>query len=191
MSRLVAALLLVAAPALADTPPEIGDQSIGVAVGAASGGRVTPGGLKISGHYYYQLSDSDWFDGTASFTYGGGNAECFHDRSAQLVCDHGLTDGAAGEITAAVRRIYKARGDFRPFARIGIGAGLVRFSDDKVTGFEIPIHVGGGLRARVTQTIAIVVEGELEVGLGAYTQGLGAEPLFGLALSGGVEFVLP
>ena len=27
-------------------------------------------GLRIAGHYLYQLSDEDWFDSAASFTYG-------------------------------------------------------------------------------------------------------------------------
>ena len=35
---------------------------------------MTPGGLRVAGHYLYQLPTQDWFDGTASFTFGGGAA---------------------------------------------------------------------------------------------------------------------
>ena len=196
MSRLViAALLLVPAlaaaePARGDDTSDLGDQGIGVAIGAASGGRVTPGGLRITGHYLYQLSDEDWFDGTASFTYGGGGAACFRDRMALLVCDHGLAQGAGIELAASVRRVFDPRGQFRPFARAGVGVSLVRFSDDKVSGVAFPLHLGGGMRTTVAPKVAIVIEGELVLGLGVFNQGLGAEPQLGLALAAGAEFTL-
>jgi len=169
---------------------ELGDQGIGVDLGVATGGRVTPGGLRIAGHYLYQLSDTDWFDGTAGFTYGGGGAACFLDRSAQLVCDHGLAQGAGIEIAASVRRVFDPRGQFRPFARAGIGVELVRFGDDHVSGLAFPLHLGGGVRTEVAPSVAIVVQGELAVGIGGFNQGLGAEPQFGLAISAGAEFTL-
>ena len=37
---------------------ELGDQGIGAEVGLATGGRVTPGGLRVAGHYLYQLSST-------------------------------------------------------------------------------------------------------------------------------------
>ena len=183
-------LALVAALGGTAAADELGDQGIAVDLGAATGGRVTPGGLRITGHYLYQLSDTDWFDGTAGFTYGGGGAACFLDRMAQLVCDHGLAQGAGIEIAAAVRRVFDPRGQFRPFARAGLGVELVRFSDDHVSGVAFPLHLGGGLRTEVAPSVAIVVEGELAIGLGAFNQGLGAEPQFGLAISAGAEFTL-
>src|SRR5689334_18214930 len=46
-------------PATAAVPTEsdndVGDQAISVALGAAIGGRVTPGGLRIAGQFLYQL----------------------------------------------------------------------------------------------------------------------------------------
>src|SRR5688572_11595198 len=68
---------------------DIGDQLIAAELGVAVGGRVTPGGLRVSGHYLYQLTEQDWFDGTASFTFGGGDAECFRNRDDEFLCDHG------------------------------------------------------------------------------------------------------
>jgi opacity protein-like surface antigen len=169
---------------------EIGDQAIGADVGIAGGSRVTPGGLRIAGHYLYQMSDQDWFDGSVAFTYGGGDAQCFRDRMDTFVCDHGFTDGASVEISASVRRVFAPRGQFRPFARAGIGVGLVRFSDDDVSGLAIPLHAGGGVRARVAPGIAVVAQADVQLGLGLFGSGLGAEPQFGMAVTAGAEFRL-
>src|SRR5262249_17522153 len=89
-----AAPVATAAPA----DDDIGDQAISAEVGVAAGSRVTPGGLRIAGQYLYQLSDEDWFDGAASFTYGSASAACFRDRSNAVVCQHGLADGAGFEL---------------------------------------------------------------------------------------------
>ena len=148
------------------TADVIGDQSIGAELGVATGGRVTPGGFRLAGHYLYQLSEQDWFDGGAAFTFGSGGAACFRDRTGSLVCDHGLTDGDGVEISATVRRYFEPKGMFRPFARAGIGVGLARFGGDSVSGFIIPVHAGGGLRADVSEAIAIVAQVELAFGLG-------------------------
>src|SRR5688572_23366402 len=82
------------------------DQEIGAEVGIATGGRVTPGGLRVAGHYLYQLSESDWFDGGASFTYGGGGAACRRDAMEAMACDHDLADGSAVVLSASVRRWF-------------------------------------------------------------------------------------
>src|SRR5690349_16925096 len=73
MSRL-ALLVVLAGTAYADDdvdttidPDAIPDQSLGASLGIAGGGRVTVGGFRVQGHYLYQLSDQDWFDGTAAF----------------------------------------------------------------------------------------------------------------------------
>jgi hypothetical protein len=179
-----------AASTTASTADEIGDQAIGAEIGVATGGRVTPGGLRVTGHYLYQLSDEDWFDGGASFTFGGGGAACFRDRMNAFVCDHGLTDGNGVEISATVRRFFAAQGGFRPFARAGIGVGIVRFPDDGVTGLAIPLHLGGGVRATVADSVAIVAQAELAVGFGAFGKGLGVEPQLGVSVVAGAEFRL-
>src|SRR3569623_2815526 len=102
MSRwLRLALLLAPAVAHADqvavpaavAPPDMSDQASGASVGVATGGRGTAGGRRIAGHYLYQLSDRDWFDGTAAFTFGGGTAASFHDRTAAIICARGLAQG--------------------------------------------------------------------------------------------------
>ena len=169
---------------------ELGDQLISVALGAAGGGRATPGGLRIVGQYLYQLSDEDWFDGAASFTFGSSRGACFRDRQDHLVCSHGVADGTGVEISASVRRVFAARGAFRPYARIGVGLGLARFSDDDITGFTIPAHAGGGLRIAMSPTVAIIAEGDLALGFSSFSRGLGSQPQLGIAVTAGAEFRL-
>ena len=197
MSRLVAvAIVLAATPAFADNipvpvaPPDLSDQGIGAELGVAAGGRVPPGGLRVEGHYLYQLSDRDWFDGTAGFTFGGGGAACFRDRSDTFICDHGLTQGDAVELSAGVRHFMTGQGQFWPFLSGGVGLRLVHFSGDAVTGLAIPLHAGGGIRASITNAVAVTVEGHLELGFGAFNHTLGIQPQLGLAITAGVEFRL-
>lgn len=169
---------------------EIGDQGIAAELGLAAGGRVTPGGLRIAGHYLYQLSERDWFDGVASFTFGSGQAACFRDRQDALVCSHGLADGSGIEISLSVRRLFAPQGAFRPFVRAGVGVGLVRFAGDDVTGLTVPLHGGGGVRVAVAPAIAVVAEGELALGVGGFNHGLGGQPQLGLVVTAGAEFRL-
>lgn len=198
--RLTLVLLMVTSPAFADAitppttapvaPPDLSDQAIGVELGAATGGRVTAGGLRIAGHYLYQLSARDWFDGTADFTFGSNSPACFRDRSNAFVCDHGLASGDAFEISAGVRHFFSGDGQFWPFVRGGVGLRFVRFGDDSVTGVAIPLHLGGGVRVSITPAVAITAQGELELGIGDFSHSLGAEPQLGIALTAGVEFRL-
>jgi opacity protein-like surface antigen len=173
-----------------DERGEVGDQAISVELGAAVGGRVTPGGLRIAGQFIYQLSDEDWFDGGAAFTFGSGRPACFRDRNNKVVCMHSIAEGAGVELSASVRRVYPQRGAFRPYARVGVGLGLARFGDDDITGFTIPAHVGGGVRVGVSPGVAIVAEGDFELGFGSFSRGLGSQPQLGLAIAAGVEFRL-
>ncbi|HSS00641.1 MAG TPA: hypothetical protein VLM79_26460, partial [Kofleriaceae bacterium] len=113
---------------------EIGDQAVAAELGLAGGGRVTPGGLRIVGHYLYQLSERDWFDGAATFTFGSGQPACFRDRMDSRICSHGIGDGVEVEVAASIRRVFAPQGAFRPFARVGLGVGLVQFGDDDVSG---------------------------------------------------------
>ncbi len=183
-------LVAEADPAAPDDPEEIGDQAIAAETGIAGGGRVTPGGLRVAGHYLYQLSETDWFDGTAAFTFGGGGAACFRDRMDTAVCDHGFVDGRGVEITAAVRRVFAPQNGFRPFARIGIGLALVQFADDSVSGITIPLHFGGGIRARVAPSIAVIAQGDLMLGIGRFGSDLGTQRQIGVAFTAGAEFRL-
>lgn len=201
MSRLIAvALLLVATRAHADdagdvgregvAPPDLHDQAIGASLGVAAGGRVTPGGLRVAGHYLYQLADSDWFDGVAAFTFGGGDPACFRDRGDTFLCDHGLVDGFETEVSANVRRFFAGNGQYWPYARVGVGVGIVRFADDDVTGLAIPLHAGAGLRVSVSDTVAVGAEAVLDVGFGRFGSSLGFEPQVGASITAGAEFGL-
>lgn len=169
---------------------EIGDQAVGAELGIASGGRVTPGGLRVTGHYLYQLSATDWFDGTASFTYGSGGSACAVDAMATLRCEHGFTSGNAVELAATVRHMFPAQGAFRPFARAGVGVSRVWFGGDELSGLAVPVHLGAGVRAHLAPSVAVITQAELQAGLGGFSRGLGAEPQLGLALTAGAEFRL-
>lgn len=179
-----------AAPTPEPVTEDIPDQLLGGSIGLAGGGRTTPGGLRITGHYLYQLSDKDWFDGIASFTFGGGGSACFRDRQDDLLCDHGPAAGGAVEVIAAVRRMFAPQGRFRPFVRAGVGLALVRFSDDDLTGASLLLHAGGGLRAAVASGVAIVVGADLAAGAGTFGRGIGGEPQLGLAVTAGAELRL-
>lgn len=183
---LVAAL---AAPARAEEPAA-SQQEIGAALGVEAGGRVSPGGLHLAGDYLYQLSDEDWFDSGLSFTIGGGGAGCFRDRDDDFLCDHGIARGFAAEAYAGARRFFPGQGAFAPFARAALGARLVSFRGDDVTGFALPVHLGGGIRARVADGVAVVAGSELRLGVGWFDHELGAEPQISFAVHGGVEFGL-
>ena len=192
MRRTVATLLVASGVASAEPAPEAVDgQAISADLGVAGGGRVTPGGLRIAGHFLYQLSDRDWFDGGASFTYGGGSAQCFRDRADQFVCEHGFADGKAIELVASLRRWYAPQGAFHPFLRAGVGLALVGFSADSVSGLAFPLHAGGGVRAEVIPGFAIVVQADVELGVGVFNHALGIEPQAGAAVLAGAEFRLP
>lgn len=192
MSRrlIVVAMLAASSRAFAQAPPDMTDQAIGATIGLAGGGRVTAGGLRIGGHYLYQLSDTDWFDGTATFTFGSGAPACFRDRMDTFICDHGFVDGVAGELGANVRHFLEGHGDFWPYVRIGAGVALVRFSDDNVTGLGIPLHGGGGFRVNVADGVSVIAEAVLDVGFGFFGKGLGLEPQIGGSVMGGAEFRL-
>ncbi|HWO21881.1 MAG TPA: hypothetical protein VNO30_24100 [Kofleriaceae bacterium] len=166
---------------------EIGDQALGGALGLAAGGRTTAGGVRVTGHFLYQLTDEDWFDGIASFTFGSGDPACFRDRGDAVVCDHGLASGGAIEIAAGVRRMFPPQGRFRPFARAAVGLALVRFSGDGLTGLALPLHAGAGLRAAVAPGIGIIALADVTLGLAAFGRGVGGEPQLGLAITAGAE----
>lgn len=179
-----------ATPGPTVAPSDMGDQAIAATLGASVGGRTTPGGLRVAGHWLYQLADQDWFDGTASFVFGSGEPDCFRDRMDEVICEHGLADGYAVELSANVRRFFAGNDQFWPFARAGIGVALVRFADDDITGIAFPLHIGGGMRVSLGEAIAIIAQGQLDIGIAAFGSGPGLEPQLGLGVSAGVEFKL-
>ena len=173
-------------------PLAVQDREIGARVGLASGGGagVTPGGLRVSGYYLYQLADVDWFEGAVSFTFGSGGARCFRDRQDERVCDHGAFDGFAGELTGGVRRFVMVRGDWAPYLRASVGARVASFADDDLRGFAIPVAAGAGVRVRVDDRVAVGADAALEAGFGWFGRGLGGRPQAGLLVGLAVDFAL-
>lgn len=165
-------------------------QQLGARLGFELGGRTSPGGMHLAGNYLYRVSDQDWFETGAGFTFGGGSPACFRDRMDELVCDHGIAKGFAAELMAGARRVFPAQKSLAPFVGIGLGVRVVSFPDDDVLGAAFPLIVSGGIRAPVTGKIAIVGGGVLRAGIGAFGDELGAEPHLTMAIHGGVEFGL-
>jgi hypothetical protein len=190
---------LGASPAAGQEPPAIGDEVarddavdsiVGGYAGLAAGGRTTPGGLAIAGSYLTRLTEVDWFDASASFTFGGGGAACFRDRDDSVLCDHGLLRGFAAEVAGAVRQELAGKGSFRPFLKLGLALRLVSFPDDDVRGVAVPLLAGGGVRARVAPHVQVVGAAELRLGIARMGRGVGVEPHLALAVLAGVEFEL-
>jgi hypothetical protein len=173
-----------------DAPPDVSDQGIAATLGIAAGGRTTPGGLAIGGHYLYQMSAQDWFDGTATFTFGSGAAACFRDRMDDIVCQHGFVDGTKAEIAANVRHYLGGREEFWPYVRLGAGIAIVRYGDDDLTGIALPLHGGAGVRVSVADGVAVIAEAALELGIARFSRGLGVEPQLGASVMAGAEFRL-
>lgn len=208
MPRWLAPLLLVPSIAVAQEPPDdydeplpdvgeapgdtVGERELVASVGAALGGAdATPGGLRVSGAYLYQLSDLDWFEGGLAFTFGGGGAECFRDRLDELVCDHGAADGVAADLVGGVRRFFGGNQGFRPWVRPSVGLRLLRFGDDDLTGVGALLGATGGVRARIAETVAIGGHAGVEVGGAWVSGGYGLAPQLGLAIGVTAEIALP
>jgi hypothetical protein len=180
-------------PEVGEAPGEaVGERELSAMIGEAAGfGDVTAGGLRISGAYLYQLSDLDWFDGGLAFTVGKRAAECFRDRADELVCDHGINDGTAIDLHAGVRRFFPGQGEFRPWLRPGLGVRMVRFSADDLTGVGAFLSAAGGIRARVTDRLAIGGRTALELGGAIFGDGYGAALQVGLVVGVDVEVQFP
>jgi hypothetical protein len=151
---------------------------------------MAPGGLALSGNYLYRLTDVDWLDGYVAFTFGGRDAACFRDRENDLICDHGMLDGFAGEVGLGVRRYLLARDKFQPYVRGGIAVGGANYSKDELNGFVVPIWLGGGVRAQVAPSVTVAGGALARVGAGLFGRGLGLKAQLTLGVHFGVEFAL-
>ncbi len=173
-----------------EQPDAIDNQEIGVMMGIAIGGGVSPGGLALEGRYLYRLSSIDWVEMSANFSFGSGSAECFRDRDSSFVCSHGAASGTLAQGNAGIRRYFSGQKQFRPFARAGVGLGLVSFGDDEVRGLAIPLYIGAGVRAEVANRVLVVVDATLRSGPSVLNQNLGTEFHLTGTVSAGVEFTL-
>ncbi len=165
-------------------------QEMGARIGLDVGGRVSPGGLLLSGTYLYRLSDQDWLDQSVGFTFGGRGAACFRDRSDDLLCDHGILDGFAIDAAIGLRRYLTSSDEFSPYVRAGIAFRGVVFTGDDVSGFAFPVFAAGGVRAKVAPRVSVVADAMLRTGFAIFNRGLGVEPHASFAVQAGVELVL-
>ena len=177
-----------AAPAADWTPA--GERELGMRLGLATGGRVTPGGVRMTGVMLYRVSENDWFEGSMGFTFGRRGDGCFIARDGAFTCTHGALDGAAADLMVGIRRFVAPREQFAPYLRAGVGLRLVRFPGDEVDGVAVPLVLGAGARARVSDRIAVGGDVALEAGAGLFDHALGVEPQLGLAVQATVELRL-
>lgn len=198
--RVIACVLLgLAAPARADftrldeEPEEdvdAPDRELGGTLAVAIGGMNTPGGLRLGADYLYQMSETDWFDGGLVLTGAPGEPTCFRDRMDVLICDHGGADGASVDLFAGIRRYAGGQGQFRPWVRPGAAIRLVRYADDDLTGLAVIGQAAAGVRARITDLIAVGGMAAIEAGAGIFNRGLGVELQLGLVIGVTVDFGL-
>lgn len=167
-----------------------GERELGLRLGLATGGRVTPGGVRMAGVMLYRLSDNDWFEGSMGFTFGRRGDGCYIERAGAFTCTHGALAGAGADLMAGIRRFVVPRKQFAPYLRAGVGLRLVRFPGDEVDGLAVPLVLGVGVRARVSDLIAVGGDAALEAGAGLFDRDLGLEPQLGLAVQATVEFWL-
>lgn len=159
-------------------------------LGFEIGGRSTPGGLHVGASYLYRLSEIDWFDAGAGFTFGGGDTACFRDRDDSLVCDHGFASGFAVEAIAAIRRELGERRGFYPFVRGGVALRLISFRGDDLVGFGVPLLLSAGLHREVAERVRLTAAVEIRTGWSVFDRGLGLEPQFSGSIFVGAEFDL-
>jgi hypothetical protein len=173
-----------------DDEVEPADRELTATLGVAMGGMNTPGGLRIAGSYLYQLADADWFEGGLALTGAPSDPVCFRDRTDELICDHGAADGGAVDLFAGVRRYIGVQDAFQPWLRPGVAVRVARFPEDDLTGVALVGQAAAGVRARVTDLIAVGGMAALDAGAGLFTRGLGPELQLGLVIGVNVDFAM-
>jgi hypothetical protein len=167
-----------------------GERELGARLGVAMGRRFTPGGVRVAGVMLYRLSDADWFDGSMAFTFGRSRSTCFTDRDGAFACDYGVIDGTAIDLVAGIRRFLPGPEGFDPYLRAGVGLRLLNFGGDDVRGLAIPVSAGVGVRARVSDLVAVGGDVGAEAGLAWLNRGLGSESQLGIVMQAVVELWL-
>lgn len=163
---------------------------LGAGLGVTTGGGSTPGGFTMGGNLLYRLSQIDWFEGGLHVGLGSGAAACFTDRSGDKLCSHGPVNGRSGQVAVGIRRYLLPREQFKPYVNAQVAIRFVNFPDDRVSGLSIPVLLGAGVRARVTEVVSVGGSATLELGVGWFNRNLGLEPQAALSVGVGVEFSL-
>ncbi|HWN68752.1 MAG TPA: hypothetical protein VNM90_14040 [Haliangium sp.] len=167
-----------------------GERELGARLGVAMGRRFTPGGVRVAGVMLYRLSQTDWFDGSMAFTFGRSRSTCFTDRDGAFACDYGVIDGTAIDLVAGIRHFLPGPEGFAPYVRAGVGVRLLSFGGDDVRGLAIPASAGVGVRARVSDLVAVGGDVGAEAGIAWLDHGLGSQSQLGIVLHALVELWL-
>lgn len=167
-----------------------GERELGARLGVAMGRRFTPGGVRVAGVMLYRLSESEWFDGSMAFTFGRSRSTCFTDRDGAFACDYGVIDGTAIDLVAGIRHFLPGPERFAPYVRAGVGVRLLSFGGDDVRGLAIPASAGVGVRARVSDLVAVGGDVGAEAGIAWLDHGLGSQSQLGIVMQAMVELWL-
>jgi hypothetical protein len=167
-----------------------GERELGARLGVAMGRRFTPGGVRVAGVMLYRLSESEWFDGSMAFTFGRSRSTCFTDRDGAFACDYGVIDGTAIDLVAGIRHFLPGPERFAPYVRAGVGVRLLSFGGDDVRGLAVPVSAGVGVRARVSDLVAVGGDVGAEAGIAWLDHGLGSQSQLGIVMQAMVELWL-
>lgn len=193
MRSVCALVLLVPAVAAADDAdggaphPDDAEVALAAELGVTGGGGATAGGMRVGGHYLYRLAERDWFDGGVAFTFGQPGAGCGRVPPDGMACEHGLTDGFAGELSLGVRRDLPGQRGFVPFARAAVFGRVLRFASDDVTGIAGGLEGGVGLRAEVRRHLAVIAGAAASVGVAHLGGGVGNAGQLAFTIAAGAE----
>jgi hypothetical protein len=171
-----------------------GDIALGARLGVQLGvGGATPGGLRVGGAYLQRLTEDWWFDGEASFSFGGGGMQCDLAPAPGDApgCDHGLADGTGVQAIVGARwALPRSMDGFQPYLRGGVGLGVASFGDDEVNGLALLGQIAGGGKFHVAERIAVGAEAALFLGPAFFSDDLGTLGYGGLVVQGAIEFEL-
>lgn len=202
-------LLLLATPAFAEDTPEtaeetpvpepletlsFADQEIGAKLGLQVGAiGVSAGGFHFGGEYLYRLSDTTWFDGEASFAFGGTSPACYLDRDQSTVCNPGGLGGIGFQLDAGARFVLLVPKKIKEplaYAKVGVGLHITSLPEDGVVGIGVPVFAGGGGRYRMSKGVSLMSEVIFAGGPAWYGDGIGLIGTLQITLTIGVEFAL-
>ena len=162
------------------------NQWVGGSIGSEFAGGMNAGGLVLGGDYLYRLSSSDWFDSRASLRVGASSPVCYYNRTGSRTCRPGVLDGVGLSATMRIRRWFVSESSYQPFASVGFIVEWLRFSDDDLSGFSLPLTVGGGVTRSVGK-VQVHATGQVNAGPGHFS-GIGWRPVVGLGFSIGVLY---
>ena len=170
--------------------PQVADEELGARIGASLNlAGIGPGGFYITGNWLYRLTSGLWFDARAGFSIGNSDSNCTIGVGPAS-CNSAVTSGFGVDILGGVRWFAPASGKLVPWLGGGTGFLYANFSGDHLSGFGLPFWVAGGVRARVSDAIAIGGEALFVFGPVRYESPIFGKAFANLHIMFGVDFAM-